>query len=381
MTARLMDKKWYVDFWFPDQGRPSRRIRTRKKSPVNTRRGAEEYERKLRQQMLEGRPEDVQTFDAFADHWLEVYPRKANNRESARESKESALRLYLKPAFAGLRLDEVTEERIDELAASMAADELSPKTVHNTLVILALVLKTAHRWGKLRVVPHVEKPKLPRNPEYDWLRPDESAALLEAARDDTDRTLLLFALDTGARAAEQKALEWGDVDFRNGKVVIRRSHVRGAIEAPKSGRVRAVPMTERLKRALKTHRHLRGELVFCHDNGSRLTTDDLHTVLRRSLRRAGLRHIRWHDQRHTWASLLAAAGVPLVQIMEWGGWTSLAMVQRYAHLAPSANASMIGVLERPVGQQLGSETGRSGKCLEALGALVTPTVFKTDGAG
>ena len=381
MTARRINGKWYADFRFTDPRRPGQRERVRKKSPVNTKRGAEEFERKLRQQMLEGAPEEVPLFEVFADHWLDVYTRKANNRASTRESKESAIRLYLKPAFAGLKLDEITTEKIDELAASMSEDGLSGKTIHNTLVIVALMLKTAHRWGKLNAVPHIEKPKLAKNPEFDWLRRGESKAVLGAARDEEDRVTLLFALDTGARAGEQKALEWGDLDFRNGKVIIRRSHVRGNIEPPKSGRIRSVPMTERLKRTLKAHRHLKGDLVFCRKEGARLTTDDLHTVLWRSLRRAGLRRVRWHDLRHTWASQLASAGVPLLQIMEWGGWTSLAMVQRYAHLAPGANMSMIGVLERPGGPYLGNETGRSRKYLEALGVLVTSTVFKTDGAG
>jgi site-specific recombinase XerD len=70
----------------------------------------------------------------------------------------------------------------------------------------------------------------------------------------------------------------------------------------------------------------------------------LHTGAR-ACRRAGLREIRWHDLRHSFASQLAAAGVPLRQVQEWLGHSTINMTVRYAHLAPGSGASLILALE------------------------------------
>ncbi len=62
---------------------------------------------------------------------------------------------------------------------------------------------------------------------------------------------------------------------------------------------------------------------------------DGNTAFRTALKRAGIENFRFHDLRHTWASWLVQAGVPLTALQEMGGWESIEMVQRYAHLAPN----------------------------------------------
>ena len=62
---------------------------------------------------------------------------------------------------------------------------------------------------------------------------------------------------------------------------------------------------------------------------------DGNTAFRTALKRAGIENFRFHDLRHTWASWLIQAGVPLSVLQEMGGWESIEMVQRYAHLAPN----------------------------------------------
>ena len=106
-------------------------------------------------------------------------------------------------------------------------------------------------------------------------------------------------------------------------------------------------MTPTLERALKTIRHIRGPLVFCNPDGSPFRIGQLHEKLWGACRRAGLREIRWHDLRHSFASQLAAAGVPLRQVQEWLGHSTINMTMRYAHLAPGSGASLILALEPP----------------------------------
>ena len=89
-------------------------------------------------------------------------------------------------------------------------------------------------WGHLDALPSLPKIKVPEAP-WDFFTKEESAQLLAAARFPDERLLLMFALHTGARAGEQLALQWGDVDFRSNLVVFRRSSTRGVVGHTKSG--------------------------------------------------------------------------------------------------------------------------------------------------
>jgi integrase len=182
---------------------------------------------------------------------------------------------------------------------------------------------------------------------WDFFSREEVAKLVAVTREDDERALLLFALDTGARAGEQLALEWGDIDWHNNLVVFRRSSTRGDVGPTKSGRERKVPMTERLGEMLRRTKHLRGKLVFCRVDGKPLTLWQFHERLWGACRRAGLREIRWHDLRHTFASHLVMAGVPLRQVQDWMGHSTIAMTMRYSHLVPGQGADLIRALEDP----------------------------------
>jgi site-specific recombinase XerD len=87
-------------------------------------------------------------------------------------------------------------------------------------------------------------------------------------------------------------------------------------------------------RALKAAKHLKGNLVFCQADGEPLTLFMLHGALIRAARKAGLRLLRWHDLRHSFASNLTKNGTPLKQVQEWMGHSTITMTMRYAHLAP-----------------------------------------------
>ena len=147
--------------------------------------------------------------------------------------------------------------------------------------------------------------------------------------------------------SEQLAIEWGDLDFKNRFVVIRCATIRGEVGPTKSGRERKVPMTATLEQALKRHRHLRSQRVFCDADGKPMEDwiliDRLHVVCKR----AGLRRIRWHELRHSFASQLMMAGAPLRQVQEWLGHSTITMTMRYSHLAPGGNSALISALDRP----------------------------------
>jgi site-specific recombinase XerD len=104
-------------------------------------------------------------------------------------------------------------------------------------------------------------------------------------------------------------------------------------------------MTQSLEAALKAMRHIKSQRVFCNADGKPLSIYQLHERLWGACRRAGLRKIRWHDCRHSFASQLVIAGVPIRQVQEWLGHSTILMTMRYSHLAPDGGHEHIAVLD------------------------------------
>jgi integrase len=128
------------------------------------------------------------------------------------------------------------------------------------------------------------------------------------------RTLFLVGAEAGLRKGriglvERRRLGRGDAD-------VRKSFWRGIVGTPKSGKDRKVQLTARLLGALKAHRHLRGDLVFSHADGSPFTQSAIEAALRYASKRAGLRQIGSHVLRHTFCSHLAMRGAAPKAIQE-----------------------------------------------------------------
>jgi integrase len=123
------------------------------------------------------------------------------------------------------------------------------------------------------------------------------------------------------------------------------------IGTPKSGKKREVPLSPELREALKGHRHLRGDYVFCNPDGSYITKGETKWPLWRACRRAGLRRIGWHCLRHTFASHLVMKGVPLKAVQELMGHATIEMTMRYSHLSPDVKRDAVGVLDGDGGQR------------------------------
>ena len=157
--------------------------------------------------------------------------------------------------------------------------------------------------------------------------------------------MVMMALKTGLRLGELLALRWQDVDLVARKLMVRHSVWKGTLTTPKSGRFREIPLSAQLTAVLKSHRHLRGEYVFCNEDGSMLTRDQVKRTLPLACRRAGLRRVQWHALRHSFASQLAIAGVPMRTIKELMGHATLEMTMRYAHLAPSVLVEAVEKLD------------------------------------
>ena len=350
---------WMVDVVF--EHADGRTERVRKVSPVQTRRGAEEYERQLRGAFLDPRParKEVPTVQAFQERWLTT-DAEATNRPSTISEKKSDLRNYIVPFFGTKRLDAIRNEDISAFYAMLRKKGLAPKSVRNVGATLHRLLVCALEWDLIEKLPRFPKIKAPDS-AWDFFTREEVATLLAGVADPFERAVLLFAFDTGARSGEQIALRWGDLDFHNRLVVIRRASSRGKVGLTKNGKERRIPMTERLASALlavRQLRHLKGDaLVFSDPKGKPFDPWTLARLVERACKRVGLRIIRRHDCRHSFASQLVTAGVPLLQVQAWLGHSTIGMTMRYAHLAPGSGANLIAVLDQtPLRQPDGNVT-------------------------
>ena len=222
-----------------------------------------------------------------------------------------------------------------------------------------MIFKHAKEWKLLRENPaEVVKSFREERKEMDYLRPDEIRLLLGHA-DEPYRTLFLTAVLMGMRVGELLGLQWGDIDWHNNRVLVRRSlfwhrkeeiadmegdhRVTWRFSTPKSERSnRAVVMSPRLRETLELHQiscpTSPDDLVFCTKKGTPLHR---RNMIRRefwpALNRAGLRRIRFHDLRHTYTALLIAQGAHAKFIQSQLGHASIqTTLDRYGHLLPEA---------------------------------------------
>ncbi len=198
-------------------------------------------------------------------------------------------------------------------------------------------------------------------PPFDFLTFDEAERLVNTA-ESAWRTMVVVGLKTGLRQGELLALRWEDVDLVAGRLVVRRSLAGKRIETPKNHKSREVALSDEAIRALKAHRHLRGELVFCDEKGQLLTRHACKWPLWAACKRAGIRLVGRHTLRHTFASHLVMRGAPLKAVQELLGHADITMTMRYAHLSPDARRDAVRLLDAPAyGTIAAPEGGQAAK--------------------
>jgi integrase len=281
-----------------------------------------------------------------------------NCKPSYQRTTEQTIRCHLVPFFGNVDLRDIEVEDVEQYKA-LKAKTHAPKTVNNHLGVLSVALNRAVAWGyaDLNPVARVRPLRLPPQ-EFTFWDQSQSEAFLEAItrEDPAWFPFFLTALHTGMRLGELFALRWEDLDFPKRQLRVVRSVNRGDLTTPKSGRSRSIPMTERLRHTLKSARHLRGKLVFCRENGGYLSRDVVKHPFDRCTRKAGLPVIRLHDLRHSFASQLVMAGVPLLAVQQYLGHADLKMTMRYSHLSPQMRDGYIQRLDAPLAGQPGVAT-------------------------
>lgn len=326
MPARKIRGRWYADFRWEG-------TRYRKPSPVDTRHGAEAYERELRERILtHGTVSELPdiTYGAFAERWLREYVEPRAKRSGAR-TKRSILRAHLLPRLGRRRLREIDVASIDRMIAELRARGLEAKTINNIVTVLRSSLRKAVAWKLLRAVPEVEL--LPaRDPPFRFLEARDVERLVLAAPPGVWRTMILFAVYTGLRANELLALEWKHVDVERRFATVSQGEVEGHVDSTKTERIRRVPLSPEVLEAL-AHLPRTSARVFPMPS-LRHPYHHALDALRAISTRAGIEPpVTWHVLRHTFATLALAGGAPLTVVRDVLGHTTIEMTNRYVHAA------------------------------------------------
>jgi integrase len=255
-----------------------------------------------------------------------------------------------KERFPGRSLEDITPAELERIRTERLAT-IKPATVNREFALLRCVFNVAIRDGKTERNP-VTKLGMLREPSgrVRYLTDDEEGRLMKALATDVERQRVTVLVQTGLRKSEFLGLRWKDVDLKAGMLTIPRS---------KNGEMRHVPLTSTVRSIIGSlPRALNGTtLVFPNSEGKQDLRWPEKTVPA-ALADAQIEDFRFHDLRHTFASRLAMEGVDLLTIKELGGWKTLSMVQRYAHLSPGHRHTAIERLaNRKVDPELAQASG------------------------
>ena len=344
------------------------------------------------------------TFKRYRDHWMKTYA-EPHCKYSTFKGYESIFAMHL-AVFDPRPLDSITRQEISELISKKLVEEQKSRgTVRNILAPLREMFNHAVDEGILKVNPASRLGRFVKHTsgksnrmKIDPLTREEVPVLLEASKAygyDT-YALNLTAVRTGMRMGELFGLQWPDLDFNSRFVEVRRNYVRGRIGTPKSHQLRRVDMSKQLGETLETLRRrrnilfrtvrneaeqlraegeyedtirkrlalkhgcvpevvhtilrLNGEMpewVFINEAGKQLEHNNYRRrVFEPLLQKAGLRRIRFHDLRHTFASLLLQQGESPQYVREQMGHHSIQItVDIYGHLIPGANRQAVDRLD------------------------------------
>jgi integrase len=306
----------------------------------------EECEEKFREGIEQIRKGTLVTASAQAlgDYimkWLEG--KRITLKKGVYSRYKNYIKINILPYLGSYQLRKLNEDHVEKWIGDLVKKGLAASSIRIFYRVLSCALKRAVK-KKLILFNPCEDVALPRIQEEEMQIFDVKQAkiLLASLKGHQHEALVRLVLTTGIRKGELQALRWEDIDLEEGTLKIRRNVVfipkQGYHEnEPKSkaGR-RTIPLVSETINALKTYyeQSEKEGLVFRGRGGSYFSPDGISKAWRQILEDAGLPHIRFHDLRHTAATLLLRAGASLKSVQKILGHANIQTTMRYIHLLP-----------------------------------------------
>lgn len=304
---------WYIDIVTQSGKRIRRSAKTKDKTAAQALHDKISYEQ-WRVDKMEVKPKVL--WDQAALRWI----RERSNKKSI---NDDISKLRLLSQFRNIYLSDITQDFIMNIVDEM---DCSDSTKNRYLALIRSILNRSVKiWHYIDHAPTVIMYS-ESNSRIRWLRPEEAHKLIDCLKPSYLADMALFTLNTGLRLNNVLNLKKEQIDLDR-KVAWYYG------DETKSGEALGVALNEIAFKLIKQNWRRHPQYIFVNSLGHRIAQIDRRTWAT-ALEKAGIQNFRWHDLRHTWASWLAQSGVPLRTLQEMGGWKSVEMVQRYAHLSP-----------------------------------------------
>lgn len=283
----------------------------------------------------------------FEELMLAYLKGPGQEKRATERDRFSAMRL--KAVFAGKELGALAPADVRDYIDRRKAAGVGPATINRELGLFSAAINYARRewdWD----IPNPAQGRRLKEPEgrVRWITQAEARLLIAVAEREAQAPYLAdfirLALNTGCRRNELLELQWCRVDLDTGLI-----YLEGA--STKSGRRRSVPLNGTAREALLSRQRFRdrycpqSQWVFCGKKGEAVRS--VKRSWATACRRAGFVNLHIHDLRHTCAAWLVSAGVPLTEIRDLLGHSTIRMTERYAHLAPDNLRVAVATIDEP----------------------------------
>ena len=299
------------------------------------------------------------TVGTWMDEWFENVA-KIKVRPSSHQTYKGYIDNHIKPNIGNIPLEKLTtmdlqkfyrklltKGRVERIESKEQPKGLSAKTVRNINQVISSAMDLAVAQKIILVNPTnaCELPKV-EHQEMQTIPAEQLQAFLDEARATGVYEMYYIELATGLRRGELLGLKWQDIDWKNGIIKVRRQVARidgEIVEAPLKTKnsYRAVTISpqaiEVLKQQKTKTKELKDPYIFPSPNGGPISPDSVNNMLKRVLERAGIPKVRFHDLRHTFATIALQNGVDIKTLSSMLGHFSAGFtLDTYAHVTTSA---------------------------------------------
>ncbi|WP_442636625.1 tyrosine-type recombinase/integrase [Rossellomorea marisflavi] len=337
--------------------------KTLKKRGFKTKKEARSAEAERRVEWESGMSIDPSkmTFGQYITDWL---ANKNDITPETRYTNEGHLRNHIIPELGNIKLQSLDVGHIESFISTLKKKEIAQSTIRKIFNLMQTCLKSAHRKQIISKNPtdlmdRGSKPKV-NKPNIDYWTKEEVKTFFSKLKH-RQKLLFVLAIYCGMRRGEILGLRWRDIDLEN-----RRIHVRNSLR-PQQGLTnnvktasgyRSITFSEFVKSEIIRHKEMVEEekkmkddyrdqdLVICQRNGDHISVGNFTRMWKYVINNTEMRYIRFHDLRHTCASLLLSAGVHPKVVQELLGHSSIKVtMDKYSHLMPNMQAEAADTME------------------------------------